>query len=140
MQRDTDLGEQALGVGQNLQASRRRVRLEQAAMARHRADADLLVVLLDVAQLVGWRVGVEHVLGRGQAQPHRRQWAVPAGQKARPRTQAVQERRCVIDDRCPFVVERRRNLQNRLLRDPLDLGPTLLSTTFALYGGAVKRA
>jgi hypothetical protein len=93
-------------------------------MARHRADADFRVVLLDVAELGGERVDVDHVLGRGEAQLHHRRHTVPAGQKARVWTHALQPGQCVIDARCPFVVERRRNLQTRLL-DPNFLRPPI---------------
>ena len=64
------------------------VGLEQLAVARHRADADLVAVLADVAEL-GQVVDVDQVLGRRQAQLHHRQQAVPAGDERAPRARAA---------------------------------------------------
>ena len=64
--------------------SREQLGLEQRAVARHRADPDLVAVRLDVAELVGERVDVDHVRGRGEAELHHRQQASgpPASSRA----------------------------------------------------------
>ena len=96
-------------------ASRRAssVGLEQVAVARHRADPDLAVVLADVAELVGQRVDVDHVLGRGEAQLHHRQQA--SGRRraaARPGPSSSSSVERVLDARGALVVERCWNLQD----------------------------
>jgi hypothetical protein len=86
-------------------------RLQERAVAGHRADADLVALVGDVVELAEI-VDVHEVLGRRQAQLHHRQQAVAAGDDSGVGTEALQQRQRVVDAGGPLVLERGRDLHD----------------------------
>ena len=94
-----------------------------SSSARWRVSAPIRTssaVRLDVAELVGERVDVDHVRRRGEAELHHRQQRVAPGEQPRLRAELGEQHQRVLDARRALVAERCRDLQDRLLLALLD--------------------
>jgi hypothetical protein len=107
---DRRIGDHPLGVGEDRELAGEDLRLEQVAVAGHRADAQHALLLADVRQLAFQRVDVDEVLGRREPQLHHRQERVSAGHEPGLRAQALEQPERFVDARSARVVERRRYL------------------------------
>ena len=108
------------------------VGLEQRAVARHRADPDLVAVRLDVAELVGERIDVDHVRRRGEAELHHRQQRVAAGEQPCLRAELCEQRQA--------RARRSWRARSRTVQEPAGPPPSRSPrhTHCRCYGRAVK--
>ena len=86
----------ALVSGAN-QLDERRLATEAGGAKCQRADADLVSAGIDVAERIGQRVDVDHMLGRREPQLHHRQQAVTPGEQPCYRAVLLEQRQRLFD-------------------------------------------
>ena len=101
---DHGVGDHVLGVGEERIPLGQQLGLEELAVARHRSDPDLAVLLVYVGEALDL-VDVDQVLGVGEPQLHHRQQAVAAGDEHRLVPQLIQQTDRVVDAGGALVLE-----------------------------------